>query len=43
MSDIAKSAGKRIRNYRNQLGISQEKLAESGRNIPHSVVLKLDV
>ncbi len=28
MSDIAKSVGQRIRNYRNQLGISQEKLAE---------------
>ncbi len=28
MSEIAKSIGQRIRNYRNQLGISQEKLAE---------------
>lgn len=28
MSDIAKSIGIRIRNYRNQLGISQDKLAE---------------
>lgn len=28
MSDIAKSVGQRIRNYRNQLDISQEKLAE---------------
>ena len=28
MSDIAKSVGQRIRNYRTQLGWSQEKLAE---------------
>ena len=28
MSEIAKSIGQRIRNYRNQLGLSQEKLAE---------------
>lgn len=28
MSEIAKSVGQRIRNYRNQLGLSQEKLAE---------------
>ena len=28
MSDIAKSIGQRIRNYRTQLGWSQEKLAE---------------
>ncbi|MBQ3005984.1 MAG: helix-turn-helix transcriptional regulator [Clostridia bacterium] len=28
MSEIAKSVGHRIRNYRNQLGLSQEKLAE---------------
>lgn len=28
MSDIAKIVGKRIRNYRTQLGLSQEKLAE---------------
>lgn len=28
MSDIAKAIGQRIRNYRNQLGLSQEKLAE---------------
>ena len=28
MSEIAKSVGQRIRNYRNQLGFSQEKLAE---------------
>ena len=28
MSEIAKSIGKRIRNYRNNLGLSQEKLAE---------------
>ena len=28
MSEIAKSIGQRIRNYRNQLGFSQEKLAE---------------
>lgn len=28
MSDIAKVIGKRIRNYRKQLGISQEKLGE---------------
>ena len=28
MSEIAKMVGQRIRNYRNQLGISQEKLAE---------------
>ncbi len=28
MSEIAKSTGKRIRNYRNNLGLSQEKLAE---------------
>lgn len=28
MSEIAKTIGKRIRNYRNNLGLSQEKLAE---------------
>ena len=28
MSDIAKSVGQRIRNYRNKLGLSQERLAE---------------
>ena len=28
MSDIAKIIGQRIRNYRNALGLSQEKLAE---------------
>ncbi|MBQ6930875.1 MAG: helix-turn-helix transcriptional regulator [Clostridia bacterium] len=28
MSEIAKSVGQRIRNYRNQLKLSQEKLAE---------------
>ena len=28
MSDIAKTVGQRIRNYRNQRGLSQEKLAE---------------
>jgi len=28
MSDIIKSIGQRIRNYRTQLGLSQEKLAE---------------
>ncbi len=28
MSEIAKAIGKRIRNYRNNLGLSQEKLAE---------------
>ena len=28
MSEIAKTIGQRIRNYRNALGISQEKLAE---------------
>ncbi|MBR3819199.1 MAG: helix-turn-helix transcriptional regulator [Clostridia bacterium] len=28
MSEIAKIIGKRIRNYRNNLGLSQEKLAE---------------
>ncbi len=28
MSEIARSIGKRIRNYRNNLGLSQEKLAE---------------
>ncbi|MBQ8764005.1 MAG: helix-turn-helix transcriptional regulator [Clostridia bacterium] len=28
MSEIAKSIGKRIRSYRNNLGLSQEKLAE---------------
>ena len=28
MSDIARTIGKRIRYYRNQLGLSQEKLAE---------------
>lgn len=28
MSDLAKIVGQRIRNYRNQRGISQEKLAE---------------
>lgn len=28
MSDIAKSVGQRIRNYRTKLGLSQEKLAE---------------
>lgn len=28
MSDIAKSVGQRIRNYRTNLGLSQEKLAE---------------
>lgn len=28
MSDIAKTLGKRIRNYRTHLGLSQEKLAE---------------
>lgn len=28
MSEIAKIIGQRIRNYRNQLGLSQEKLAE---------------
>lgn len=28
MSDMAKWVGQRIRNYRNQLGISQEQLAE---------------
>lgn len=28
MSEIAKLVGQRIRNYRNQLGLSQEKLAE---------------
>lgn len=28
MSEIAKLIGKRIRNYRNNLGLSQEKLAE---------------
>ncbi len=28
MSNIAKIVGQRIRNYRNELGISQEKLAE---------------
>lgn len=28
MSEIAKNIGRRIRNYRNQLGLSQEKLAE---------------
>jgi len=28
MSDLAKTVGQRIRNYRTQLGLSQEKLAE---------------
>ncbi|MBQ3499073.1 MAG: helix-turn-helix transcriptional regulator [Clostridia bacterium] len=28
MSEITKAVGQRIRNYRNQLGLSQEKLAE---------------
>ena len=28
MSDLAKRVGQRIRNYRTQLGLSQEKLAE---------------
>ena len=28
MSDIAKAVGQRIRNYRTQKGLSQEKLAE---------------
>ena len=28
MSEIAKTVGQRIRNYRTQLGYSQEKLAE---------------
>lgn len=34
MSDIAKLIGQRIRNYRTQLGLSQEKLAELSRCHP---------
>lgn len=34
MSDIAKLIGQRIRNYRTQLGFSQEKLAELSRCHP---------
>lgn len=34
MSDIAKLVGQRIRNYRTQLGLSQEKLAELSKCHP---------
>ena len=34
MNDLAKTVGQRIRNYRTQLGLSQEKLAELSRCHP---------
>ena len=43
MSDIAKAVGQRIRNYRTQNGLSQEKLAElSGCHPTYIGQLELD-
>ena len=38
MSDIAKIIGQRIRNYRTQKGLSQEKLAELAGFLLHQIL-----